>query len=133
VGTWAAAAVLALLIFVAFPASDAAQIAWFRVALAVSGVFTVIWLTIRALTVVSTWDILRTMLRPVAATSLMALGVAWVGTVFADAPAWMRLSLQLAGGAASYPLCLLGLWHAFGRPPGAEQWLLNRGVSILRS
>lgn len=50
---------------------------------------------------------------------------------FAGALPWL-LALG-ALGVAVYTLSVALLWLAFGRPPGAEQWMLQRAAAVLRS
>ena len=68
--------------------------------------------------------------RPVLAATAMYFVVAGFLSASAGAfealPAIVALLAAAAIGALVYPLVLLGLWSAFGRPPGAEQMLLDR-------
>lgn len=129
---WGMVAVLAALVFVAFPRSGAMEIAWFRVALGGVGVTAVAILVRRNLPGVGFADMLRQTARPVLATATMAAAVAGIHAAGAVLPVWVRLVAEVVSGAVVYAAALAGLWHLAGRPDGAEQWVLQRARALLR-
>ncbi|GIK83288.1 MAG: lipopolysaccharide biosynthesis protein [Alphaproteobacteria bacterium] len=128
---WAMAAVLAALIFAAFPQSGANEIAWFRVALGGLGIVAVAALVRRRLPIVTFADMLRQTARPVIATAVMSVAVAGVQYAGGTLSTWLRLVAEVASGAVVYAAALAGLWHLAGRPDGAERWALQRARSLL--
>ncbi len=128
---WGMAAVLALLVFGAFPQSGGREIAWFRVVLGGVGVVAVIGLVTYRLPIVTITDMVRQCVRPVLATLAMAAVVTGIQILAAALPQWLRLVIGVASGAAAYATALFGAWRLAGRPVGAERWMLERLAALL--
>lgn len=124
---WLLAFVLAALIFVVFPNSDALQIAWFRVALGVFGTLAVIGVVRRHFQALGFRAVGAQVWRPALACLLMSVAVWAVSGLDTDAlPPPLRLCLSIATGVAVYPVAVLALWRTSGCPDGAEAWLIDR-------
>lgn len=65
--------------------------------------------------------------RPTLASGLMAAAVVWVDQALADQSMSgpLHLLLGVSAGVVAYPIILLGIWLAAGRPAGAESELLQ--------
>lgn len=128
---WGLAAMLAFLVFVAFPGSGAIEIAWFRVAIGAASIITLTTLALQMLPVLKLMDLVRGTIRPLLASAIMVVALFVAGSTLADFPAWLRLAMAVAIGAIVYSVALYGLWRIVGRPAGAEQWLIDRLRYIL--
>lgn len=77
----------------------------------------------------------RAVARPTAATAVMALAVLLLQWTWAPPATPLVVASQLAASVAagmlSYALSLFGLWHAAGRPHGAERDVLERARLFL--
>jgi len=51
---------------------------------------------------------------------------------WAPAAPSLHLILVIAVGAVSYVIAVLGAWLVAGRPLGAESWLLEKIVAVLK-
>ena len=75
----------------------------------------------------SNWESFAAALwRPAVSVSAMYAVVYRLELVLADLGAWPRLLVESLAGAFVYAGCVLGLWLAAGRPPGAEAYSLAR-------
>lgn len=128
---WAMLAVLVLLIFVVSPSSDARQIAWFRGEVAAIGVCAVIWLVMRHLPGLSVMEIAKQVVRPALASLVMAGAVLGLQRLGAELGDWQRLAAVSLLGAVVYVATTGLLWKVAGRPPGAEEWVLQTLRSVV--
>jgi hypothetical protein len=117
---------LAVLVFVVFPDSGAAQIAWFRVALSLGSILAITVLSVRCLPRVGTSDLWVVVWRPILATLTMVAVLAALAEPCASLSAWVALSVKVLAGVSVYAVTLLSLWRISGWPDGAERWMLGR-------
>lgn len=73
---------------------------------------------------ISLGEVLRRLLRPLAATAVMVGAVLAVGSLTL-APVWLALGVKVLAGAAVFGAALYGLWRLEGRPPGIERRALQ--------
>jgi len=129
---WLQVGLFAALALLAMPGADAEALAALRLVVSASAILaTAVFICrhggipLRAMA--------RACLRPLVATSLMALAVFTSGhiDVAASLPSAIMLIVQIALGASSYAAALFGLWALQGRPAGAESWLFTKIRSVL--
>lgn len=122
---WGQIGLFVLGAFAAMPQADAGNIALIRLATVGAGLGVVLWFLMRALTNLSTLDLLRTTSRPLLATAGMAGIVHEVDGLltFGDLP---MLVAKMTVGALAYLLLILGLWWMAGKPEGAESYVLGK-------
>jgi O-antigen/teichoic acid export membrane protein len=123
-------AFFAVAVFLVLKHIDAFQLALLRVVAVFSGLIVSFWLLRRALNNLSLMDIIRTLLRPVLATGVMALAVITIGDVIHAGPL-VELAAKIVTGVLSYPAAILLMWYVVGRPDGAESYLLTKVCSSL--
>lgn len=123
---WGLAVSLAVLVFVAFPDSGAAQIAWFRVALALGSILAITVLSLRCLPRLGAGDLWAFVWRPILATLSMVAVLAVLAGPCSSFSAWAALSVKVLAGVSVYAVTLLALWRVAGCPDGAERWMLGR-------
>lgn len=122
---WSQVAVFVILAFAFFPESGALGIAWLRLATVLAGLSLSIWLLMRTMQNISLLDIIGGVYRPLAGTVVMAIAVVCIGGITAMHPMAM-LILKIITGICIYPVAVLLMWWAAGKPEGAESYLLNK-------
>jgi hypothetical protein len=110
--------------------SDALQVAWIRLFTVFAGLSLAVWLLMRTLRNVSLMDIARSIVRPFLGTGIMALAIATVGAL-TQFPPFTALLVKTAAGLITYPTAIMLMWWLFGKPFGAESYLLHK-VAALR-
>lgn len=128
---WLQVALFAAGALLILPDGDAFQLASIRVVTVLAEFLVSLWLLMQTLSNVGVPDIIRTVLRPLLATGVMALAVSSIGQAIQLAPV-AELIVKIATGMASFPAAILLLWWVAGKPSGAESYLLDKGLSILR-
>lgn len=124
VGLFATGALLIL------PGGDALQLASIRVVTVLAEFLVSLWLLMQTLNNVGVSDIVRTVLRPLLATGVMALAVISIGQAIQLAPL-AGLIVKIATGMVSFPAAILLMWWVAGKPSSAESYLLDKAFSIL--
>lgn len=109
---------------------DAIELALLRLASVFSGLIVSFWLLKRAMHNINFSDLIRILLRPLLATCVMAFTVISIGDAMHVAPL-VALVVKILAGAAIYPMAVLLMWYAVGKPEGAESYLLNKVRSSL--
>lgn len=128
--SWLQVIFFAAAVFLVLPGADALQIALIRVVTVLAGLFVSVWMLIRTLNNVSVLDIIRTVLRPLLATGVMALSVISIGEVIHLAPL-AALVVKITAGLLSFPTAVMLMWWVAGKPSGAESYLLDKALSAL--
>lgn len=122
---WMQLALLALLVLVFFPQSDAQGIAYARLLTSASGLLIIVSLVLRYVEAIRLSDFLRHTWRPLLATGIMAFGLSVLprpeGLVQV-----VQLALLVICGAGLYGLAILALWRGVGCAEGAEAYLLEQ-------
>ena len=128
---WLQVGLFAALALLAMPGADAEALAALRLGVSASAIFATAAF-IRRHGGIALGAMARACLRPLAATSLMALAVFASSGIDATAslPPAIMLIVQIALGSASYAAALFGLWALQGRPAGAESWLVTKIRSV---
>ena len=114
----------------AWPDADALHIAMLRVLTVLTGLFASVWILLRTLHNVSVLDIIRSVLRPLLATAVMALAVISIGEVI-QLPPLAALLVKIVTGLLAFPTTLMLLWWVSGKPMGAESYLLEKILATL--
>jgi lipopolysaccharide exporter len=104
---------------------EAYKLALLRVAAVLAGLIVSFWLLKHTMRNISLMDIVRTFVRPLLGTVVMALAVFGIGDLL-HAGALVGLFAKIVTGMLSYPAAVLLLWYVAGRPEGAESYLLNK-------
>ena len=128
---WLQVGLFAALALLAMPGADAEALATLRLVVSASAILATAAF-IRRHGGIALGAMARACLRPLAATSLMALAVFASSGIDATAslPPAIMLIVQIALGSASYAAALFGLWALQGRPAGAESWLVTKIRSV---
>nr|WP_315219516.1 lipopolysaccharide biosynthesis protein [uncultured Duganella sp.] len=71
-------------------------------------------------------EVLRTVWRPVAGVTVMAMAVAQLDARLAGLNPWLRLLADSGAGALVYVSTVFALWFVSARPQGAERFCLRR-------
>lgn len=127
---WLQVVLFAIGALLVLPGGDALQLASIRVVTVLAEFLVSLWLLIQTLNNVGVSDIIRTVLRPLLATGVMALAVISIGQAIQLAPL-AGLIVKIATGMASFPAAIVLLWWVAGKPSGAESYLLDKALSIL--
>jgi lipopolysaccharide exporter len=107
------------------PGADALYIVWLRVFTVFAGLSLSVWMLMHTLRNISLIDIVRTVMRPLIGTGIMALAVISIGEVVDSSPLIVLL-LKMVTGLVVYPSTIMLLWRIAGKPAGAESYLLNK-------
>ena len=108
-----------------FSSLSAIDIAHLRLGVAAFGLLLFLGVILLEVRELRATDLLRAIWRPATAAGLMALTDTLVS--FPDSlPLLLAFLLEVALGALSYSLALLGLWALSGRPQGAEAYILAK-------
>lgn len=105
--------------------SSVIDIAWLRVVIEGVGIGVLFYLVIRALPLVTVKDLVRSTIRPLLGAAVMSL-VLFEVSANLELSLWAMLCIKVMLGAVIYMVVVLSLWLAWGRPDGAEQYLLNK-------
>lgn len=130
---WGLAAVLALMVFVVFPNSDASQIAWIRVGVSGLSVLALTMLVLQNLTILSLQDMAGAVYRPVLATVAMSFAVELIDEHVPGVSGWAFLWAKVTVGASAYVGTLISIWIVLGKPDGAERWIFDKLVKMISS
>lgn len=128
---WFQVMFFAVAVFLVFPNADAFHIALLRILTVLMGLFVSVWMLIHTLRNVGLLDIARSVLRPLLGTGVMALAVISIGEVIQLAPL-AELILKIVTGMLTFPTALMLMWWVAGKPEGAESYLLDKALAILR-
>ncbi len=110
---------------VMFSSLSALDIAHLRLGVAAFGLVLFLGVILLEVRELHATDLLRAIWRPATAAGLMALSDMLVS--FPDSlPLLLAFLLEVALGALSYSVALLGLWALSGRPQGAEAYILAK-------
>jgi lipopolysaccharide exporter len=110
---------------VMFSSLSALDIAHLRLGVAAFGLVLFLGVILLEVRELRATDLLRAIWRPATAAGLMALSDMLVS--FPDSlPLLLAFLLEVALGALSYSVALLGLWALSGRPQGAEAYILAK-------
>ena len=74
-------------------------------------------------------DILTVSIRPLVAAAVMATTVLYTTSLIA-LPVLIEFTIKVVVGAGVYTLTIFLLWTTFGRPNGAEAYVLDKAKSI---
>jgi len=110
--------------------SDAVEIAWLRLIVAVIGAFSTFTLVRYVFPVVSMGDFFRNSFRPVLGVILM-VGTVYYAQGFMTYPLPIVLILKITCGAIVYISTVCFLWKLCGKPYGAESYLIDKVSAIL--
>jgi hypothetical protein len=97
----------------------------------VSGLLVALAILLRTMRNVTLFDMLRNVFRPLLGAAAMACVIHFVEP-WAPATPSLHLILIIAVGALSYVATVLGAWMVAGRPQGAEAYLLEKIVGVLK-
>ena len=114
------------LVVVIFPAADAQGVAVARLATGFVGLIVLQSLAGRALPGFVGPAMLREIWRPLLGSAIMAMAVLGASRLLDEAAPIARLAAVVSIGAVTYGLTILVLWRAFGSPPGAETYILEK-------
>ena len=128
---WFQVIFFAVAVFLVFPNADAFHIALLRILTVLMGLFVSVWMLIHTLRNVRLLDIARSVLRPLLGTGVMALAVISISEVIQLAPL-AELILKIVTGMLTFPTALMLMWWVAGKPEGAESYLLDKALAILR-
>lgn len=109
------------------PHGSALQLAALRVATVAAEFLASIWLLRRVLSNVDVMDIVRTVLRPLLATTVMAFAVHSIGKTLQFPPLGMLIA-KMGIGMLTFPGALFLMWLAAGKPSGSESYLLDKAL-----
>jgi O-antigen/teichoic acid export membrane protein len=123
---WSRVMTMVALVVVIFPAADAEGVALARLATGFVGLIVLQSLAGRALPGFVGPTMLRQIWRPLLGSAVMALAVLGAARLLDDAAPISRLAASVGIGAVTYGLTTLVLWRAFGSPPGAETYILEK-------
>jgi lipopolysaccharide exporter len=127
---WLQVVLFAIGALLVLPEGDALQLASIRVVTVLAEFLVSLWLLMQALSNVGVPDIVRTVLRPLLATGVMALAVISMGQAIQLAPL-AGLIVKIVTGVVSLPAAILLMWWVAGKPSGAESYLLDKAFSIM--
>lgn len=122
---WLQVACFVVIVFLLIPGSDAVGIATARVASVLIGLILVFLLLLRAMSNLTLLEIVRSVSRPLTATALMALALIWFDRIIELSPI-LSLITKVMIGTVVYVAVLGTIWFSFGRPTGAESYLLDK-------
>ena len=125
--SWVQVGLFATLAFVVFPDAGAFGIARLYLAVVTVGLIALTVLLLRHLEGLRFGEIVSSISRPLIAVSIMALCVILV-TSATRLDGWWLLITKILVGAAAYFLSILALWLISGRRPGAESYLMEKGM-----
>lgn len=122
---WSQLAFFVLMVFLIFPASGAIGIAWLRLLTVVAGLSLSVFLLTRVLPNISLANIVSVILRPLLGIMVMALAILGIDRLVGS-NLMLSLTLKILTGAITYPAAVLLIWRIFGKPEGAESYLINQ-------
>jgi O-antigen/teichoic acid export membrane protein len=114
---------------VSFLPKEPVAIAWLRLGLAGSGLLLSFWMLMRVLPIVKPHEIVRAIVRPLVAASVMALVVATL-PIPSGFPLALTLVVKIVLGALTYVAAVLALWWLARRPKGPESYLLDKLADV---
>ncbi|MDO8179481.1 MAG: lipopolysaccharide biosynthesis protein [Undibacterium sp.] len=129
--TWMQVLFFVLAITMIFAESSVKQIAWLRVATVFIGLFLSFWRLTRTLNNLSLLDLFRSIFRPLFAVLVMAAVIFSIGNLFVLS-AITGLILKIVLGLLIYPSVVMLIWWLSGRPAGAETYILEKVLFILK-
>ena len=129
--TWLQVTCFVVMVFLLAPSSSAIGIAFARVVSVIIGLFVVLALVLRAMSNVTLIEILRSVSRPLIATMLMAASIVWLDSEMLLSP-FLSILTNTIFGAVIYCVSLITIWIIFGRPAGAESYVLNKLLALRR-
>jgi len=118
--------------FLIVPDAGALQIAWIRVLTVLAGLSLTIWMLMRALENVRLLEVLFIIIRPLFGAGAMAIIVIFCGEMMSGLPTLSVLVVKIGIGLVAYPTTVMTAWWIMGRPEGAETYLVNKAMLILR-
>jgi lipopolysaccharide exporter len=110
---------------------QALDLAWLRLGCVVSGLLVALFTLMLTMRNVSLLDMLRNVVRPLLGALAMA-GVIHLVEPWAPSAASLHLILLIGAGALSYAITVLAAWMVAGRPEGAEAYLLEKLVGVMK-
>jgi O-antigen/teichoic acid export membrane protein len=131
VTTWTQVVLFAAIALLFMDHPQALALAWLRLGCVVSGLLVALFILTRTMRNVSLFDMLRNVFRPLLGALAMACVIHLVEPWMPAAPS-LHLIIVIAVGALSYVVTVLGAWLVAGRPQGAESWLLEKIVGVLK-
>jgi O-antigen/teichoic acid export membrane protein len=131
VTTWTQVVLFAAIALLFMNHPQALELAWLRLGCVVSGLLVALFILTRTMRNVSLFDMLRNVFRPLLGALAMA-GVIHLVEPWAPAAPSLQLILLVAVGALTYVVTVLAAWLVAGRPQGAESWLLEKIVGVLK-
>jgi len=105
--------------------SSVIDIAWLRVVISGFGIGVLFYLVIRAMPLLTAKDLVRSTVRPLLGAVVMSLVLLEVSANM-ELSLWAMLCLKVMLGALSYLVVVMLLWLAWGKPDGAEQYILTK-------
>jgi len=130
--TWAQVVAFFVTITLLMPDANALQIAWVRVLVVLAGLSLAILLLMQSLKALTLRAVLQTIARPIMATTVMAIALVWLGSKLSLSPL-LNLIAKVGCGAVVYSITLVLLWLVWGKPQGAESFLLEKYRLAMRS
>ena len=127
--SWGQVLMFMLLALLLIPAGGAMAIALIRLGVAVTGLFTFIYLIRREKPSWLLMDVFTFVWRPCAASLLMAVALLGLPAM-PGLPVTAMLLLKTTLGALVYAASVLALWQMAGRPAGAERYLVGKFMSL---
>lgn len=114
------------LLTTAFPTGDAQRVAECRLAVAVGGVLVLLSLTRSAMPDVRVRHLLAQGWRPIVAVLAMTVVVTEVANFTNSGNVLTVLVIKVMAGVGTYVAAIGIMWHAAGRPDGAESYLMSK-------
>ncbi len=128
--SWMQVLLLAAIALIFLQGPDALQVAWIRFLTVLAGLPLAVWLLMHTLRNVGLMDIMRSIVRPLLGTGIMALAITTVGAL-TQFPPFPALLVKIATGVITYSTAIMFMWRLSGKPFGAESYLLSK-VAALR-
>jgi O-antigen/teichoic acid export membrane protein len=129
--TWTQVVLFAAIALLFMNHPQALELAWLRLGCVVSGLLVALVILMRTMRNVSLFDMMRNVFRPLLGALAMACVIHLV-EAWAPATPALHLILLIAVGALSYVMTVLAAWVVAGRPQGAEAYLLEKIVGVLK-
>jgi len=122
--SWFQVVVFIVLAVLLMPGAGALEISWLRLITAASGFGVAMWMVLRTLQNVTLFDIARSVVRPIIASSMMSVALLTLERLLDASPLPMLLA-KIVVGATAYSMLLILLWYAVGCPDGAERYVVS--------
>jgi lipopolysaccharide exporter len=129
--TWTQVLMFAAIALLVLHHPQALELAWLRLGCVVCGLLVAMFMLLRTMHTVSLLDILRNVFRPLLGALAMA-GAIHLAEPLAPALPVLHLVFLIAVGGLSYTVTVLAAWTLGGRPQGAESYLLEKIVGVLK-